>query len=550
MLLTPLARMLRAAEAGVPRDEKRQYLARNLAAGSHLGPPHANAPRIETLATACLLVLAAVVIRAPNLGHPSYHPDEQFYLLVGRAMLGGELPYVDVWDRKPIGLFLIFAVGAALGEGVIPYQLLATAFAAGTAVGVAALARRQTNAVAASLAGLAYLTALEPLAGGGGQAPVFGNLFTVLAALMTAKAVAASSITALGLRGAAAAGLAGLAIAIKQTAAFEGAVVGLVLLGALSTRTRSPGAMGVWGALFLVAGVLPTGLALGVFAALGHGDAFWFATVQSILAKGPASTDVVSGRLGYLAMTLLPLAVAAVPGLRRSIPLAAWLAAAGVGFGFLGNAYEHYAIPLLPALCVAAAAVFGRPGTGPLWAAVVIAWPLTVAGYPAFQDRTRAQGELTRVADTIRTHLGGGCLYVHSGPLQLYEAAGACRVTRYPFPGHLNSAPESTAIGADPEAEMLAIFEKRPTVVVTAPGTVRDRNLGTDQILRRALSRGYRRVATMPVRVGRAGQKVQIWARLPKRSAGFSPESDRPRARGLRASTRGRPRRSGRRLPA
>ena len=50
------------------------------------------------------------------LGYPLIHIDEQFYLLVGDGMLSGSLPYVDVWDRSPIGLFVIYAL-AALGAG-------------------------------------------------------------------------------------------------------------------------------------------------------------------------------------------------------------------------------------------------------------------------------------------------------------------------------------------------------------------------------------------------------------------------------------------------
>lgn len=65
--------------------------------------------------------LVALVLRAPWLGDPLFHADEQFYLLMGDQLWHGVLPYVDLWDRKPLGLFLIYAAARALpGNGVLP----------------------------------------------------------------------------------------------------------------------------------------------------------------------------------------------------------------------------------------------------------------------------------------------------------------------------------------------------------------------------------------------------------------------------------------------
>uniref|UniRef100_UPI001C08B440 hypothetical protein n=1 Tax=Acinetobacter baumannii TaxID=470 RepID=UPI001C08B440 len=57
--------------------------------------------------TFLILLMFAVAVRARDFGNPSIHVDEQFYLLVGDRMLHGALPYLDIWDRKPIGLFLL-----------------------------------------------------------------------------------------------------------------------------------------------------------------------------------------------------------------------------------------------------------------------------------------------------------------------------------------------------------------------------------------------------------------------------------------------------------
>src|SRR3569623_982326 len=58
---------------------------------------------------AALLLLVALAARCVDFGNPVIHVDEQYYLLVGDRLLHGALTYVDIWDRKPIGLFAIFA---------------------------------------------------------------------------------------------------------------------------------------------------------------------------------------------------------------------------------------------------------------------------------------------------------------------------------------------------------------------------------------------------------------------------------------------------------
>ena len=86
-----------------------------------------------------ILLLFAFAIRAPVFGNPVVGVDETFYLLVGDRMLQGALPFVDLWDRKPVGLFLIYAAIRLLGgEGVYQYQVVATLFAAATAALIAA----------------------------------------------------------------------------------------------------------------------------------------------------------------------------------------------------------------------------------------------------------------------------------------------------------------------------------------------------------------------------------------------------------------------------
>ena len=135
------------------------------------------------------LLVFAIVVRARDFGNPIVHVDEQYYLLVGDRMLHGALPYVDIWDRKPVGLFAIFAAIRLLpGHGILAYQLVATFFAAATAWLIASGGRRLgASPLGALIAGLAYVLWLSFLSGRGGQSPVFYNLFVAGAAALTLR---------------------------------------------------------------------------------------------------------------------------------------------------------------------------------------------------------------------------------------------------------------------------------------------------------------------------------------------------------------------------
>src|SRR3546814_4921596 len=74
-----------------------------------------------------MAALITVAVRAVGIGDIVAHGDEQFYLLIGDRMLNwGATPYVDIWDRKPVGLFLLYSGIRLLGgDGIVQYQIVA-----------------------------------------------------------------------------------------------------------------------------------------------------------------------------------------------------------------------------------------------------------------------------------------------------------------------------------------------------------------------------------------------------------------------------------------
>src|ERR1700712_2430079 len=109
------------------------------------------------------LLLFAALVRGQTLGDPFIGFDEQFYLLVGDRMWHhGALPFVDIFDRKPIGLFLIYAAIRALGgAGFLQYQLVALVCVAATALGIARFTQRIAGGIAPIAAACLYIVWLD-----------------------------------------------------------------------------------------------------------------------------------------------------------------------------------------------------------------------------------------------------------------------------------------------------------------------------------------------------------------------------------------------------
>nr|WP_294167397.1 hypothetical protein [uncultured Sphingomonas sp.] len=475
---------------------------------------------------AIVLLVATLVLRAPRFGDPNLHVDEIFYLQVGDLMWNGALPFVDVWDRKPIGLFLLFgAIRLLGGDGIVQYQLVASGFAFGTAIVVAQLARRMgVSNLAAGAAGFIYLTGLAALGGYGGQSPVFYNLFVAGAALLTLRALDAPDRGGLTSAGVLAMALCGIAIQIKYTAVFEGCFFG-ALLAWRAWRAFGLAAAVRAAALFALCGIGPTGAAAAYYAAVGELQAFWFANFVSIGLRPPATPDQVHVRLTRIGLTLLPLLVCTVvafaavrwEGLRGGKLgtyhlVLGWLAVALGGFFLLGTYYWHYALPLLVPLSLAAAPFFERSLIGPASVLLVAFWNAVLIGYPDERPSTSRQ-QIAELTSAVSQNLNGRCLFMFDGPPAVDYLSGACHLTPYVFPYHLSLAVEETGLGVDPLTELRRILLARPGVIVSSSVPVMDPNRSARAFLYAVLARDYRLVGSYPAK----RRHYQVYALRPKR---------------------------------
>ena len=443
------------------------------------------------------LLAFALLVRAQTFSNPVLGFDEQFYLLVGDRMLHGAVPYVDIFDRKPIGLFLIYAAIRELGgDGFIQYKLVACGFVALTAMLIYRAARPISSAFAAAVAACLYILWLDLTGGEGGQAQVFYNLPMLMAAMLTWRAIRTGERTVT--LGCVAMLLVGIAIQIKYTTVFEGLFFGSALLWA---RYRSRGGLATPALLWIGCALLPTGLAALVYWRIGALQPFLFANFQSMFARTPDPFPAEMAGLFKLGVIVLPLLLFCVPSLRgrrgntieAKFPIL-WLGAAIAGVLVFGSFLaSQYGMPILVPACIAAAPFFAGYSHARIAAGVTLAAALIVGqvglARSEFQKGGRKQAHaVARAAQPLH-----GCIYVYDGYPALYMLTHSCLPTHWAFPGHLNTQDEDSAnaIGVDPAREVRRILATRPEVIVDDAPAYQFGNPETHALVESALARDY-----------------------------------------------------------
>ncbi|ATY34672.1 hypothetical protein CVN68_15895 [Sphingomonas psychrotolerans] len=446
--------------------------------------------RLPSLATALaalppwlVLLAAAIAVRAVAFGNPVVHVDEEFYFLTAQRMLEGALPYVDIWDRKPIGLFLIYLPAAGFGPwvGLWVYQLMALASVVLTALLILRLAERGGWGEGGLVAALLYLFMLGFGDGQSGQAPIFYNLLTA-SAMVLALPCAASAASG-RLRRARAIGamaLIGVALQVKYSVLFEGMFLGLWLLWREHRLGRAPWRIGVFGVELVVAAMVPTFLAWGVYAVFGHGYAWFYANLGSILDRNSDPPLVLLGAFLKVALILAPLLI--VGGLSRHVPVKdeserpiralyfGWLIASVFGLIVFGTWFNHYALPVMLPACLCCAGFLGRNPTGRRLVTPLLLLAAGLGGEYTVWSAKWHRGD-ARQLETLAEAIGRGpgCLYVYSGNSSLYSHTGRCALSPWVYPSHLSRERENGAIGVDQLAEIGRIFARRPEIVVMGP---------------------------------------------------------------------------------
>lgn len=451
------------------------------------------------------VTLVAIAARAATFGNPIVHVDEEFYYTVARAMWAGAVPYVDLWDRKPVGLFLLYMPAAALpgGWGILAYQMMALAATIATALIVAHLADRAGWRRGATNGAFAYILWLNLLSGAGGQSPVFYNLPMACAALLVAPDPRIGRERAPGVLAMA---LVGVALQIKYSVVFEGVFFGVWLLWADWRRSGRVWPTLAYGVALVAVALIPTALAVLYYARAGLLEAFVFANFIAIFARKSNVFGETLRNLLTLALILSPLVAIGLAawsrrregGTQLRTFLLVWLLSSVCGVLIFGTWYDHYGLPIVLPASVCAAAWFGA-GKWRDRATPAILLTAALAGQIKVGVDRLSRGspaEFARLAEAVGR--GPGCLYVYSGHPMLHTTTGRCRVTPYIFPGMLIRPRESGAVGVDQAIEVRRILAQRPAVIVVAP-PYRPENLQIREQVIAEIARHYRERAALPL---------------------------------------------------
>jgi len=455
----------------------------------------------EALSALLILALIAIGARWHTFGNPVIGFDEQFYLLVGDRMLHGALPYVDIFDRKPIGLFLLYAGIRLLGgDGVLQYQLVALAFCVATAFVLYRLARRDCGQAGSIAAACAYILWLDFMEAEGGQAPVFFDLFMVVAAGLTLQALRRPRQARMW--GMWAMVCTGIALQIKYSVMFEGIAFGIALiLGGL--RAREPiMRLAMSAMLWIGAALAPTALAFAVYAATGHTRDFVFCNFVSLFGQGRNTLPIQAADFAASVAILSPIMIwLASLWWRKAGPVRGarafywcWLGAATAGWliYFRFNS-PHYAIPLLLPACVLIAQAMDSSRLRRAAAFATIAAGLVVGQVVLKENEIRKGGRHEAMLVAAAAEPTHGCIYVYDGYPALYMLTHSCLPSRWVFPGHLSARDEAhvAALGIDPSAEVRRIMAGRPQVVVDDYPRFIFGNAETHAIVQEVLNRDY-----------------------------------------------------------
>ncbi|MFW2351522.1 hypothetical protein [Qipengyuania sp.] len=479
---------------------------------------HGFRSRADAASVVLLLTICALVVRLPYLGDANADIDEQLYSLIGNGILEGKLPFVDLWDRKPVGLFLLYALAHAIG-GPSPYayQLFAMGFAVLGALLTRALALVFVERSTATGAAVLYILLMALYGPHSGQTEIFHVPAMLAMALLVRDPDHPDAIRRAG--GAMLIG--GLALQIKYTVIPQCAFFGLWALWGQYRRNASLGQAVRLGILFALLGLLPTTLVGLFYFAVGGWDAFWFANFVSFFDRLPSPT----GRLVAAdALFLLPLAglivIGAYAALRQRVVsdlrsygfIAGWLLACLATVFLPSTVYAYYYAALVPAAILLGLPFLDRRGPlglAPLLGVVALFFSLLYYG-TRIEASERSRTGMAQLAAVIRPLVDGEtrCLWVFDGPTALYRETGSCLPTRFIYPDHLNNALERDSLGVRQIDEVRRILAHRPPVIVTADIPFTPQTEEVKSLVMRTVASDYERILRARIHA----RTISVWA--------------------------------------
>lgn len=479
------------------------------------------------------LALLAFTLLVRSLGFvPAViNPDENIFALAAREVLNGHLPYLTLFDNKPVGSTLILAfTTAVLGNGIVALRIVGALCVWASALGLAVIGGRTGLPRYTAIAVAALYIAFTPQIGGMATlTEILLTPWTILAVLLLQRQLGRVMPFTQRLWLALAAGLAcGAAILIKIVPVLPGAAVATLTLALLvHRRTVSPARGIALLAVFAVGSAAPMLGAAAVYAEAGHLAEFVYSNVgfARYYAGVHPGASLTAQRLGTAFDALWPLLVAATVGVigivaaRRDdgataiapapgspdllLIALAWLAGEVAAASASLQFYPHYFLVAVPPLCLLAGLAFPvaadwlgirrkRWKPAVLLAAAMALIGIERAEVDTARDLVAGKDQSRRIAAAIRADgVRHPTLFVTDYQLSvLYSLIDApLPPTRYAIAPHLLSR-QSAMVRSDPAVEIARVLASRPTYIVINAADRLPR-WAAPQIAR-ALARDYR----------------------------------------------------------
>jgi len=288
-----------------------------------------------------LLLLVAFFLRLPSFFETHWYFDEGLYSLFGKSIIKGEIPYLYIWDHKPIGMYLIYAFCYLLPFDILlGAKILAFISCFTSSILLYLIAKQSFNAKIAFIAALIFAVMSSLPFFDGNQAN--GEVFFLPLVLLSIYLIQpfTNKITKYKLV------IAGFSLA---TAFFIKQVAGIDLILILFLLTFKKGSF-LKHVFYLFLGLALTSLViLSINLALGSPfKEIWFSNITFNLSY------VVSRKIGIL-FTVFKILLLAITFLLiffkerlPYVPILLWFLVDSIAVLAGGQPYPHYLIQVMP----------------------------------------------------------------------------------------------------------------------------------------------------------------------------------------------------------
>jgi hypothetical protein len=446
---------------------------------------------------AAAIAMFVLIVRLPGFPASSLDWDESCYVLLAQQILSGHIPYVTMFDQKPLGAPLLFAFAMGLfGKNLMVIRLLGAISVLATCLMLRSLASlvglSRMSALGTALLYGSFSTQCSGLQGTNIEiliAPFTTGAFLIAFrnqfALSVARRTAVFIVTGV---------LFGIAIQLKYLPVISAAAMYLALVTVwLATKSINFRSAILLGCVFGGVCLLPTISAVATYWWLGHLDEFLLANfgfMPSYVRVVEPFSAMVPRIIHNVAAISLLIVLAGTAVVRKSLDhrtmfiVILWLIAEAVALAAPWKFWDHYFLLLLPPLCLLAGSYFDSLMRSvaacmessrktqiivlrAVMTAVILAPLVDVASWIIRGDLQISQPDMPRqVAEVLQTDtLPGKTVWVVDYKPIIYFLSGIDSPTRFPFPPSLVGS-LSSYNGSHPDREVRRILAMKPTYLI------------------------------------------------------------------------------------